>query len=365
MKQNSKCAAAVRKAEQEIRSGALGRSGERMLPVRAFAARYGIAPVTAQKAIRELCGKGVLIACGKFYYIQNGLPGRDAAIERRPKNAPDDRIGIHLPKIDNPFFSALLHHLFTAVEARHYCPVFLCSLDDTDREKEILDRFVQMGVKGVITCSCDPQKTASRYRRYLLPTVHIANGLPESGTPSVTVDNAEASRHVARHLTEMGYENFMYVGLRDRHGADLRKDAFLRELADRHIKVPEDNLLEFPESDDPALRESIRKKIAAAKKPLGIFCYHDILAFRILALCEQSGLRVPEEVGIVGFDDLPIAVQCRPRLSSVSYGYEKMAKQAVDLLFRKIDLCGEAETEKPHRINDVLQIRESSARIRR
>ena len=78
--------------------------------------------------------------------------------------------------------------------------------------------------------------------------------------------------------------------------------------------------------------------------------------------CEKLGLKVPEEVGVVGFDNLAIAKQCRPKLSSIAYRFDKMAETAVDLLLEKVDNENNSKIKSYDFVNHSLKIRDSSRR---
>lgn len=346
----------------EIAGGAFGGSGERFLSVRKLSETYGVSLVTAQRVIKQLNDAGVITLFGKAYFITTGKIAPTSSLQNRfdSNRRTEQLIGIHIPKINNPFFSALLNEVTKAVYKRGFTPVILCSDQDPQRERNVLETFIAMGVTGVISCPNNGELLLNRYKNYPLPLVYLANRFFGEGRDFAMVDDSASARHVAHHLIDMEYRHYMYIGLENARKTDIRCKAFTDTLKDEGETVPDENIIYIPDNEDFTIPYSVSHLIQSSPKPLGIFCFHDMIAVQVILLCEKLGLHIPQDIGVVGFDDLPIAKQCRPKLTSIAYRFDKMAEAAADLLMHKIDAKPGGKIRPLDYVNHSLKIRDSS-----
>ena len=363
MARNSKSQILFSQIKQEITNGNFGYSGERFLTVRELAAKYNVSLVTSQKVIKLLSTSGIITLYGKTYFITNGkiLP-KSHLQSRLHENQNNKLIGIHFPKYNNPFFSALLDEVSKSIYKQGFSPVVMCSNQNVEQEKRILESFIKIGVCGVISCpnNNESELLKNQYENYPLPLVFLAEQCSSKDIHFAGVDNNACAKHVAHHLIEMEYKNFIYIGAESDKTTDKRCDAFVKALSDNGYAVPKENIIYLSDNENFTIPYSVKQHIKSQEKPLGIFCFHDIIAVAIIMLCEKIGLKIPEEVGVVGFDNLPIAKQCRPMLTSIAYRFDKMAESAVALLLQKISNKSNTGL-KPHDfVNHSLKIRDSS-----
>lgn len=360
---NAKYAIILNEIRAEIENGIFGNSGDKFLSVRNLAEKYSVSLVTAQKIIKQLSEIGVITLYGKAYYITIGKMFPASQLKARIENnrkSTDKLIGIHIPKLNNPFFSALLDEVVKSIYNIGYRPVIMCSNRNPNNEKTILEDFIDMGVCGVISCTSNNEILKNRYNNYPLPLVFLANNFSSDKVDFVEVDNKACGRHVALHLMDMGYENFIYIGPESEKNSDKRGKAFVETIKEAGFDFQQENIIYVADDESFAIPYSVSQHIKNCKKPLGIFCYHDIIAVGVIMLCENSGLNIPEEVGIVGFDNLPIAKQCRPTLSSISYRFDKMAEVSVNMLMQKINFETDSNIQTGDFVNHALKIRNSS-----
>ncbi len=358
---NNKSAAVAQRIGQEIERGEYGPSGSRFLSVRQLAETYNVSLVTAQRVMALLREEGLLTLYGNAHYLSSGRMTPDSPLQKQlESNVRTNLIGIHTPEINNPFFSSLLNEVTKFVYKAGYTPLLMTSRRDPEREKAILHTFLTMGVKGVISCPNSGDYLQQFYKQYPLPLVFLANRFSSENQGFGMVDEEASAKHVADHMIEMAYENFMYVGLENARGSDARRTAFVDALREKGKTVPDENILCITDKDEFSIPYSVSRLIRGAKKPLGIFCFHDMIAVQVIILCEQLGLNIPEEIGVVGFDNLPIAKQCRPTLTTIAYRFDKMADSAVDLLLRKMKSPTEEQYKPKDFINHSLKIREST-----
>jgi len=178
----------------------------------------------------------------------------------------------------------------------------------------------------------------------------------------VQVNNKSAGVQVAAHLLNEGYRHFIYVGTAALPTEqDYRLIGFRSKLEAEGFRLSPEDIFTI-QTVDPAKDGQIhliRQRIRELQEPVGIFCYHDLLAFGILDLCRRSGIAVPGKAGIVGFDDLQYADYMGNRLTSMSYRYDLMAEHAAELM---LTLLVESKPilHDDIYVNQALTIRESS-----
>ena len=361
---NNKLSKVYQTVSKELLGGVYGKSGKRFISVRELAKLKNISLVTAQRTVDKLRKERLLYLYNRSYYITIGRMSEDSAlfkaIDKRTKNSYDlPIIGVHFPKINNGFFSALLKEVVSSVRNAGFLPAVMFSEGKSELEKEILERFISLGAKGVITCPNDDISLKEIYSIYPLPVVYLAKRSSFYDSNYVAVDENTSAGYVAKHFVDMGYENFMYVGFERASDRDYRLDSFKYELEKLGKEIPPENIILLEGTDKFTVPGYVSSIISKAKKPLGVFCFHDLLAIELLIAAKKRNLKVPEDVGVVGFDNLDIAAKHSPTLSTVGYRFDTMASSAVKMLTEIIS--DKKNTPKPPvLVRHALRTRESS-----
>ncbi|MCC5840652.1 MAG: substrate-binding domain-containing protein [Opitutales bacterium] len=167
-----------------------------------------------------------------------------------------------------------------------------------------------------------------------LPTVSITEGLPEFAMHRVVLDGEACGRLAAGHLTETGVSNFAYVGWKGHPASPYRLRGFQDGLLDRQ-QTPEQIDLSGFGTDRPIAQ--LVEWLLTLQRPCGLFCFNDITAMTVLHAAAQIGLRVPEDLAVLGVDnDEALCTLMTPGISSVSPRPRLTGKLAADLLDRLI-----------------------------
>ncbi len=350
--------------EKQLLCGELGKSGDKFYTVRELASIFNVSPVTAIKVFSILKEKNLIQCFGKHYFLTTGnTPPSSDLGKRLKKNASGKKIiGVHVPEIENPFFSSLVEQINVSLAKNGYLTIISTSNNDCEMEKNILDNFINIGVQGIISCSNLGDSLLKYYNSYPLPIVHLGNRFENEGESFVMVNDDLATKQVAEHLIEMGYKHFMYVGVEDQNNTDKRYTSFVNALEKNGKQIPIENVFRLSDYQQFSIPQSLLNTIKNCQKPLGIFCFHDVIAVNVITACQKLFINIPEDVGIVGFDNLRIAEQCKPTLSSIAYRFDGMASSAVKLLLEKINLPSNSNNNKLDYVNHYLTVRESSLR---
>ena len=321
----------VRTLRERIVAGDFGSGGTRFMTTRELAADEKISLKTAFRVISRLREQGMLEKTGRGHRIAPVLP---AVGETRPL-----LIGFLATCLESPYFAKLACHAEEFAHSVGASLIIASSNYDFATECERLKMFCRQGVAGILICpwASTPEEEAF-YAKLPVPCVMLGRKLDSAPCDAVLVDNRRAAQRVARHLIDAGLTEFAYIGQCGKQN-DRREFGFRAELAAAGFPLSKENILRVDSQTPERCRETIRTLLARPRKGrLGIFCYHDLFAIRCLNLCHQMGFRVPEDVAVAGFDDLPAAAETYPPLTSVSYPVAEMARLAFESLYARIRL---------------------------
>jgi DNA-binding LacI/PurR family transcriptional regulator len=248
-------------------------------------------------------------------------------------------IALVVPELDVPYFAELARHVVREAENRSLTVLIHQSGADREREKAALAGFGSDFVDGVILSPLALAPEDLRAHAGLPPTVLLGELLTE-GADHVAIDNECAAREATEHLIALGRRRILAVGGRDDEGvgtAQARTRGFRAALTEAGIAYDPASLLPvgaFHMSDGAA---AVRQVLAGGTRPDALLCLNDQLALGALRALHAYGARVPEDVAVIGFDDVEGGRFSVPSLSTVAPDKEAVARVAIDLLLRRID----------------------------
>ncbi len=271
-------------------------------------------------------------------------------------------IGLAVPELSLPYFAELADSVIRAAE-RHGVIVLIEQTNATrERELEVLTSQRRHLTDGLIF---SPLALGTEDRDLFAvdyPMVLLGERIFGGPADHVTMSNVEAARAATRHLLETGRRRIALIGAHEGEtvgSAALRQQGYEQALAEAGLPV------------DPALigeaglwhratgAEAMDRMLDAGTPVDAVFGLNDALAIGALHALHARGIAVPDEVAVIGFDDIEDAAYASPPLSSVAPGREEIARIAVDLLLQRV--AGTAPAEPVEVITDfALAVREST-----
>lgn len=339
----SKMPSVIETIKKEINAGKFGAPGDRFITTRRLTEDYGVSLVTAQRIMVALRREGLIRLDGKAQFLSYGRVSTRSELGKRHKKSYT--IGMHVVNIDNPYFSALVRAV--EEEARRYGYSVIIKSSNYDRrvESEALRHFETLGVDGIISCPFGGPEGAEGYSKVKLPLVFMSSAVDGVDADKVLIDNYTGGKLVARHMIDNGYKHFVYVDSgKLRNSSDMRLKGYRDTLEKNGYRLENEDIISS-NCSGATFESYIGRLLEKKKRPLGIFCYHDILAIGVFRICQQCGASIPSEVGLVGYDNLSSYQNLFPTLSSVDYRTNKLVSSAVRLLIKRIDGY-EGETEE-------------------
>lgn len=270
-----------------------------------------------------------------------GFVRNDAARQLRAGRSRS--IGLIVLDASNPFFAEVARGAEERAEAERMSVLLGNSDQDAGRERSYLDLFREQRVNGVLLSpqASDPQALAA-LRAAGVPVV-LVDAEDESGrTPSVAVDDVEGGSLAVSHLLSLGRRRIAFAG----GPAAIQQVADRLEGARRAVAAVPDATLEVIET--PALTVLAGRAVGesivvrpASERPDALFCANDLLAVGALqGLSILAGLRVPDDIALVGYDDIDFASATVVPLSSIRQPARRIGSTAVELLLEVLEAGG-------------------------
>jgi DNA-binding LacI/PurR family transcriptional regulator len=285
------------------------------------------------------------------------LPNESA---RNLKRRSVATIGLVVPDLVNQYFAMIAEGVEHAASEKDVLVVF-CTPEATGDGESWNSRLLRsQRLDGLIYLSGAETRMASLVELTRVgPVVLVDEKLPGFNLPSVVSQNRRGAKEIASHVTSLGHERLAILGGPvELWTADQRLSGYREAIAGAGI---DPDTVPFHEGD---YRISSGEKAAAellgrpAKdRPTALICANDLMAIGVLSYCRRVGLRVPEDISVVGFDDLPFASLLTPGLTTVRQPAREMGVAAAKLLLSMVD--GE-EPASPAPAAVTQMIREST-----
>ncbi len=263
----------------------------------------------------------------------------------------------------NPFFVDVARGAERAARKAGLGVMVCNSGQSADEEADYLGLFAEQRVRGVLLTPADATgRNIEAFRRHRIPFVlvdRVAEGTTEC---SVSVDDVMGGALAVRHLVDAGHRSVAYVsGPPDLHQVRDRRQGALNALAEAGL-APE-TLRELPTEHltVSAGRDAGARILGLADRPTAVFCANDLLALGVLQSMYAAGVRVPEDIAIVGYDDIEFAAAAVVPLTSVRQPAVTMGAMAAELLLEETE--SESAADHEHRrvvLQPELVVRRSS-----
>lgn len=283
---------------------------------------------------------------------------RPNPLARGLRGAPTMLLGVIVRDITDPFFAGAIEAASLEASKRGY-NVVLGHAHESAEEAEALTSILEARHCDALLFLGDLRdrpRLIEELRSTTIPVVALWHGSRESGIPTVSVDNRSGMAAVMAHLVALGHERIGFAGPRGRLG-DIteREDAFLATAQGHGLATPDEyrrDALNTYAGGAGVLTELI----GLPEPPTAIVAPTDVLAMGMLHEAHQRGLRVPGDLSVTGFDDIPAAAYTVPSLTTVRMPTDAMVRAAFDLAIGRGEVLGDLHPL----LEPELVIRESS-----
>lgn len=307
-------------------------------------------PRPVSKATKEK----VLLAIKELDY-------RPDAVARNLRRQSTTTVGLIIPDTCNTYFAEVAEGIESVAYENDYMVVFCNSDYKVERELSYIDHLYSERAAGIIIIpATSSAESLDLLLKYKIPTVSLDRAIPGAAVPSIVANNFHGGYIATQHLISLGHTRIACISRPvDLSHAQERVNGYLAALRDAHI--PYDPLL--------MARGGFRMengKIAMSQlldlddPPTAVFCYNDMMAIGALRCAHERGLKVPQDLSIVGFDDIIESTYTYPALTTIHQDKFGMGRQGMTLL---LDLIKGKIENKPMQLQPLelnLVLREST-----
>jgi LacI family transcriptional regulator len=316
------------------------RSKTARITIRTVAEDAGVSPAAVSKVLRDAYG----VSPGLRAKVQASIAklGYRPHAAARGMRGQTYTLGIILSDIQNPFFSDIMSGIHSAIERTQYQPLLGVSKSSVNIELTLVDAMIDRQMDGIILVA--PAMSAEKIHDVAerIPTVLIGHHDP-SETAFDTVNNNDllGGRIAVQHLVAQGYKNISFLSLDLPHLADLRVTVQMQRETGYRQAMAEANLTRFasvlraPQTPRES-QTAARQLLQSGPHPHAIFCWTDFIALEVLSAARELNLSVPEQVAVVGYDNVSYCDLAQNSLTSIDQSGQVLGLQAVRLLVERI-----------------------------
>jgi len=301
--------------------------------IRDIADRTGISPATVSRVlnhpdiVRPALRERVQKVVADMGYVPHGAARSLASSRTRT-------MGAVVPTVDSALFARVVDGLQQTIHDAGYQLLLSSSNYGPAREAAEVRALLERGVDAMMLVGISRDRTVyDLLDSRGIPYVTTCSWTATMTEPGVGWDNVESAMRAARYLLDIGHRRFAVINgiTRDNDRAAGRLAGFLRALAERGIATAQCPVVEAPYTI-PDARIAMSALLRRSLQPTAVLCGNDILAFGALQECLRSGVRVPEDVSITGFDDIDMAAHCHPSITTLRVPAFDVGAKAGELL---------------------------------
>ena len=341
-----------------------------------LAQQFGVSRITTKRALVELERSGYIYRKrGSGSYVRERQDSSEVQDRESKEMIPAKNIiSIVLPYMVENGHVGYIKGISDYLEATGY----YLSLHSTDwnpeRERELLNRLPKHGFVGIIL-----YPVSTIYNQDIIHMHHL-NGYPLVAidqfydgvpVPSVVSDNRNGSYMAARHLIEQGHRRVAYVssiGIQYRNSVRDRYFGYFQALKDFGLPLDSELVVtdfyrELTSENTHAYYEEVARSLMT-KGVTAIMMEHDQLALDMMAACYMAGIKVPEQLSIIGFDDIELAQHGEPPLTTIAQDFYEVGKYAAELMVAAIEKRSDLlERPMPLIVPVEMKMRQSTSAV--
>ncbi|MEW6046096.1 MAG: LacI family DNA-binding transcriptional regulator [Bacillota bacterium] len=307
-----------------------------------IAKRANVSVATVSRAlnhsgyVRPEVRERVLQIARELHYVPNHLAR--GLLENRT-----DLVLLLVPDVTNPFFAAVARGVEDVLAAQGLQVVIGNTDDNHFKERTYLRRALGRGVDGVIAIvASSASADTGHFRQLNVPLVLVDRACEAVAADLVASNNEHGAYQATRHLLSLGHQHVATITgpLRLKTAAD-RLAGFERAVREYRLSPDQVTVVEGDFREEGGYRAA-RQLLERSPRPTAVFAANDVMALGALAAFEEAGVRVPEEIAVAGYDDIPYAVRVRPKLTTVAQPKYEMGAAAAELMVRRLSDPGRA-----------------------
>jgi LacI family transcriptional regulator len=294
----------------------------------------GVSVVTVSKVLRgnsdigEETRKRVLKRMKELNYQPNMLA-------RGLASGKTYTVGLVVPDLVHPFFAEFAKSLSGVLRQSNRAVILASSEEDPEIERQEIRTLLRRGIDVLLIASCQPNlrnfyELGDERTPYLL----FDRNFPHLAAHFVGSNDVMVGEMATNHLVSLGRQRIAHIAGRNTSPSFDRLRGYRNAMADHRLTVPEDYVIvcdHTEERGDKTGFEAMQKLLALPERPDAVFCYNDMTGIGAIAAALAAGLRVPEDIAIIGCGNMPYNDYLKVPLSSIDHGTAELGRIAGEL----------------------------------
>ncbi|EOC1348458.1 DNA-binding transcriptional regulator CytR [Cronobacter turicensis] len=263
------------------------------------------------------------------------LPG---SLNRNLKRNESRTILVIVPDICDPFFSEIIRGIEVTAADQGYLVLIGDCAHQNQQEKTFIDLIITKQIDGMLLLGSRLPFDASKEEQRNLPPMVMANEFaPELELPTVHIDNLTAAFNAVNYLHELGHQRIACIaGPEEMPLCHYRLQGYVQALRRSGMTV-DPHYIARGDFTFEAGAHALEQLLSLPQPPTAIFCHSDVMALGALSMAKRRGFRVPDDLSIIGFDNIALAEFCDPPLTTVAQPRFDIGREAMLLLLSQLN----------------------------
>lgn len=335
-------------------------TNRRRISLKDLAKELGVSIATVSRALRSSPEIGQEMQA-KVKELAKRLNYRPNPFAQSLRKEAPRMIGVVVPNLVTHYYAALLDGIEGEARKAGYSVISANTHEQSDDEVRAIDNFISLHVEGIVACL---SQNTTDYRHFEeiadmgIPLVFLGRTCLTDKFSSVTANGDVAAQEATQHLIDTGSRRIAFIG--GPNHLDMvkrRKHGYLEALKEN--RIPIDRSLVVCEKIDFQWALEVTERLLQENRPDAILAFNDIITFAAFTAIKEQGLRIPEDVALIGFTDDVHAEYVTPKMSAIVDQSFEMGKEACQLLLKNIN--GDTKIYKKI-VPQKLIIRDTSAK---
>jgi LacI family transcriptional regulator len=323
------------------------------LDIRDVARRAKVSTATVSRTVNQVASVDAQLAKRVWKAIEElgYYPNRQA---RALVSGRSRVFGLIVSEITNPFFPEIVQTFETLAVEQHYEILLTSTIHDPKRMELAVRRMIESRVDGVAILTFGMEDELLEHLRFRnLPLVFVDVGPKAPRVSNIRVDYADGIRQAVQHLAALRHDQIGFItGPLRLRSAIARRTAFLESMHEIGLPVNPDFVVEGDHRLEGG-KKALQQLAELRDRPTALLCSNDMTAIGVMRAAFELGIKVPQELSVVGFDDIRMAEFMTPPLTTIQMSQSELARLAFEALLKEV----KRETPAPDGTEFVLKTR--------
>lgn len=270
----------------------------------------------------------------------NTLQYKPNLLARSMRTGKTKTLAVIVPDITNPFFVEVYNSIKSSASQYDYISILYTTDDNPDTLNHYLTGIHMQNVDGFVLCFIDNNKVIEEFIEELhsnTPMVFLSWDINNTKHNSVVIDVFEGIYSSTKHLIELGHKNIAYIGGPENDIISKEKfNGYTKAMASVGFEINQ-QLISHTNYSLQSGYQAARKLTMLSVMPDALVAENDILAIGSIKYFLQRKMNIPEDIAVIGFDNIPLSTMYEPALSTISLPVKQMGNEAIKVLIASID----------------------------